>query len=120
MGDLNEMNVEDLHDKISNLKEQLNKEEIEHDADDEDETNIGAPSVGFDVEKIKELTAFVSDCVTNDNLDKSSTDDEGKFSDGDDDDDKNESEEILKTFVKEINEEREMENLMESDEEGHL
>merc|ERR1719195_682472 len=109
------MNVEDLQNKISNLKEQLNKEEVEHDADDEDDANIKAPCVGFDVEKIKELTAFVSDCVTNDTLDKSSTDDEGKFSDGDDDE-KNESEEILKTFVKEINEEREMENPMESDE----
>jgi len=118
--DLNDMNVEDLQNKISNLKEQLNKEEVEHDADDEDDANIKAPCVGFDVEKIKELTAFVSDCVTNDTLDKSSTDDEGKFSDGDDDDEKNESEEILKTFVKEINEEREMENPMESDEEGHL
>merc|ERR1712187_757655 len=85
--DLNELNVEDLQNKISDLKEQLNKEVIDHDADDEDETDIKGSSVGFDVEKIKELTAFVSDCVTNDNLDKSSTDDEGKFSDGDDDND---------------------------------
>lgn len=107
--DLNELNVEDLQNKISDLKEQLNKEVIDHDADDEDETNIKRLSVGFDVEKIKELTAFVSDCVTNDDLDRSSTDDEGKFSDGDEDE-KNESEEILKTFVKEINEERKMES----------
>merc|ERR1719445_2973855 len=108
--DLNHMNEEDLNNKISDLHKQLSQVESEHDADDEDDTR----PTDFDVEKIKELTAFVSDCVTNDNLDRSSTDDEGKFSDGDDDIDKNESEEILKSFVREISEERKMENNMEN------
>merc|ERR1712025_795335 len=113
--DLNHMNEEYLNNKISDLQKQLSQVESEHDADDEDDTR----PAGFDVEKIKELTAFVSDCVTNDNLDKSSTDDEGKFSDGDGDDDidKNESEEILKSFVREISEERKMENKMENENE---
>merc|ERR1712050_707482 len=92
--DLNELNEEDLHNKISDLKKQISQEESAADADNEDETIIETQPADFDVEKIKELTAFVSDCVTNDNLDRSSTDDEGKFSDGDEDE-KNESEEIL-------------------------
>ena len=115
--ELTALSEEDLKQKMADLKHQLSNEDCEDESGVQDENS--EISADFNVDKLKELTAFVSQCGTKDadnSEDKESTDDEGKFSDGDDENQKVESEEILKSFVREISEERKKEKIEESDE----
>jgi len=117
---LTELSEEELNKKISCLKHQLSTEDIEQETDDQDETENSEQPPDLSMDKLNELTAFVSQCGANDNEaseERSSTDDEGKFSDGDgDEEEQTESENILKSFVREISEERKKEKMMETDE----
>ena len=115
--ELTALSEEDLKQKMADLKHQLSNEDCEDESGVQDENS--ELSADFNVDKLKELTAFVSQCGTKDtdnSEEKESTDDEGKFSDGDDENQKVESEEILKSFVREISEERKKEKIEESDE----
>ena len=116
--DEDNLNDEEIIEKLKNIQQQLSKEVHDNETECEDDANPDV-STNFNVDKLNELTEFVSKCApVEDNCveEKSSTDDEGKFSDGDDDDEKIESEEILKSFVREISQERKMENQKETDE----
>eukprot|EP00092_Neocalanus_flemingeri_P000385 GFUD01000409.1.p1 GENE.GFUD01000409.1~~GFUD01000409.1.p1 ORF type:complete len:1950 (+),score=514.17 GFUD01000409.1:338-5851(+) len=109
--ELTNLSEEDLNKRIADLKHQLSTEDCEQET--------GEPSADLSVGKLKELSAFVSKYGAKDDEDSeeiSSTDDEGKFSDGDDENEKTKSEEILKSFVREISEERKKEKLLETDE----
>ena len=83
--DLTQMNEEDLNDKVADIKRQLSQ-----DVEDEEtveETIPKSASTNFDVDKIKELTAFVSNCATVDDLeDKSSTEDDEEEEDEEEED----------------------------------
>ena len=118
LSDEDNLDDEEIIEKLRNIQHQLSEEVNDKETTSEDDANQEV-ATNFNVDKLNELTAFVSKCAPVEDKDveeRSSTDDEGKFSDGDDDNEKIESEEILKSFVREISQERKMENLMETDE----
>ena len=101
--DEDNLNDSDLVKKLKHLNEQ--SESLDGDLQEE---NISEKQAEFDTDKLNELAAFVSRCKPSakEKRAESSSDEEGKFSDGDNDTTLEGSEKVLASFVREIHEEK--------------
>ena len=96
----------DIIDDGEDMTDEKQKHKSPHLSSDEKKTQ-NSDEIHFDPDKLKELSTFVTECnpgISSDEKLASSSDEDGKYSDGEIE--AQNSEEILESFVREINEER--------------